>query len=73
MTDEADLEIGEFYWVLPVLDPDTNEAWERDDQPARFAGRREDGTLLWHCLNVEADGPSDWPMRWIGPKIERPR
>lgn len=67
MTDESDLKEGSFYWALPVLDPDTDKAWVNEYQPARFAGRREDGTLLWDCLGLEET--SDWPMRWIGPEI----
>lgn len=65
--DEDELKVGAFYWVTPVLDVDTDEAWEHGMQPARFAGKREDGVLLWHCLNV--DGLSDWPMRFIGTEI----
>lgn len=64
---KTDLIPGRFYWVQPAMDPDTDEEWERHEQPARFSRYREDGTPLWNCLNVEGD--SEWPMRWVGPEI----
>ncbi len=67
MTDDTGLIPGRFYWTIPANDPDTDEEWEHDQQPARFARYREDGTPLWHCLNVQ--GESEWPMRWVGPEI----
>lgn len=68
MTEEADLTIGAFYWVILVLDPDTTEEWEHEAQPARYDGLSEDEEHAWHCLNFE--GKSTWPMRWIGPEIK---
>lgn len=69
-TEEADLIVGAFYWAMPTLDPDNRECWEYFCQPMRFHGKNEDGNLMWHCIAF-AD-PSDWPMRWIGPRIESP-
>jgi hypothetical protein len=66
---EDDLIVGHFYWVMPALDVDRLDEWEAAIQPARFAGRRDDGQLLWHCLNI--DGPSDWPMRLIDQEVTR--
>ena len=66
-TAEEDLKVGSFYWVISVLDVDTELEWVNQAQPARFSGREPDGTLLWHCLSL--DGESDWPMRWIGSEI----
>ena len=48
--------------MMPVLDPDTENDWERGMQPARYAGDDK-----WHCLNIE--GVSDWPMRFVGNEI----
>jgi hypothetical protein len=60
-----DLKVGSFYWVTPA--PDTPETWQHVMQPAQFAGKRKDGTLLWRCLNIE--GISSWPMRFVGDEI----
>lgn len=67
MAEETGLIAGRFYWAMPVLDPDTDEEWERHEQPVRFSRYREDSTPLWHCLNVQ--GESEWPMRWVGSEI----
>ena len=67
MAGEVGLIPGRFYWVMLATDPDTNEIWEQREQPARFSRYLDDGTPLWHCLNIE--GESDWPMRWIGAEI----
>ena len=67
MVDVSILKVGSFYWVLPVLDVDTDKEWVNEPQPARFAGRKTDGTGLWDCLGL--DETSDWPMRWIGKEI----
>ena len=72
MTDRNNLKPGSFYWAMPVLDPDTDNEWENDEQPARFHGYDKDGKRLWHWLAVEGDGPdgsSDWPDRWVGDEI----
>lgn len=69
MTDRKDLVEGRFYWVRPVLDPDTDKLWMHEDQPARFAGRNAGGEELWDCLGL--DDSSTWPMTWIGPEIKR--
>lgn len=61
----AGLKIGSFYWVHPVLDPDTDEEWWNGIIPARYAG---DG--LWFYL--DHNGPSDWPAGWIGPELVPP-
>ena len=63
----SNLEVGAFYWVLIVLDVDFDEGdeWANEAQPARYAG---DGR--WNYLAVE--GSSDWPVRWIGPKLVAP-
>lgn len=60
-----DLEIGVFYWVLWVLDPDDKEEWERDLQPARYAGEGR-----WNALGIE--GTTDWPVRAVVSKLEAP-
>jgi len=65
---EEDLIPGHFYWVIPVLDPDADEEWESELQPARFIGSDGQGGWLWHCLNIE--GASNWPMRFIGDEIK---
>lgn len=65
-----DLIVGRFYWVFPVLDPDAQDEWETEIQPARFNGTNADGELLWHCIGI--DGSSNWPMRWIGDEVEAP-
>ena len=71
MTEETELEVGAFYWVIPANDPDTENEWEKHVQPARFYGRADDdGRLFWNCLNIQ--DPSDWPMKWIGDKIVVP-
>jgi hypothetical protein len=62
MDAEKQLKIGSFYWVIPTLDPDADEEWEHEAQPARYAG---DGK--WNCLNI--DGKNSWPMRFIGHEI----
>ncbi|WP_342152294.1 hypothetical protein [Methylorubrum sp. SB2] len=59
------LKVGAFYWVLPVLDPDTEETWWNDCMPARYAGNGQ-----WWYLDHE--GVSDWPVRWVGPEIVKP-
>jgi hypothetical protein len=64
--DETKLKVGSFYWMLPVLDPDTDNQWENEPQPARYEG---DGK--WTCLGI--DGISDWPARWIGDEITPPQ
>lgn len=69
--EESNLIIGKFYWVIPVFDPDTDDAWEHDQQPARFAGRSESGELLWNYLAI--DGNSVWSVRWIGEEIDAAR
>lgn len=56
---------GRFYWVLLVLDPDTDEAWENEPMVARCAGPD-----LWNFPGQE--GASDWPVRWIGPEVLMP-
>ena len=61
------LEVGAFYWVLITFDPDSEGAdeWVNEPMPARYAG---DGR--WTFLGV--DDVSDWPVRWVGPKIDKP-
>lgn len=61
------LKIGAFYWVLIVLDPDSDSPWENEPMPARYAGRGE-GCDLWNFIGQE--GTSDWPVRWIGEQIQ---
>ncbi len=60
MTDQT-FEVGKFYYVLLVLDPDCEQAWERGYVPARFAGYDERGAETWNFLDAE---PSAWPVRW---------
>ena len=64
----GDLKPGSFYWVIPANDPDAEEPWEAEAQPARYEGKtdhsRED---VWYCLNI--DGPTTWPMKWVGKEI----
>jgi hypothetical protein len=71
VTEEANLIVGRFYWVIPAFDPDTDADWETSVQPARFAGTNAAGELLWNCLTI--DGNSSWPMRWIGGEITPPK
>lgn len=68
---DNELVIGSFYWVIPVLDPDGQADWERDLQPARYAGRNTEGEQLWNCINI--DGLTNWPMQWIGGRIDAPQ
>ena len=78
MTDECDLKEGSFYWVWITLDPDStyivdepwDPGWENRPMPARFAGRDDDGNLLWNYLGK--DMKSDWPTQWIGEEIIAP-
>lgn len=65
--DEANLIVGRFYWVMPVIDVDSEADWEADTQPARYAGKNDRGENLWNCLGI--DGASNWPMRWIGDEV----
>lgn len=65
MIEEKDLVIGQFYWVLIVLDPDAKEAWENEPMPARYAGDDK-----WNYIGIE--GVSDWPVRGIFSRIEKP-
>lgn len=58
----SDLEIGSFYWVLPVLDADAPDDWENYEQPARYVGNE-----MWNYLGIE--GNSMWPVRWVGEEI----
>ena len=62
--------VGAFYWVQPTLDPDRAMEWEYYTQPARFYGYSENGDALWQCIGME--DPSNWPMCWVGPRIEAP-
>lgn len=62
-----ELIVGRFYWVIPVLDPDTREEWEDGLQPARYAGKNADGHCLWNYIGI--DGCTNWPVRWIGEEI----
>lgn len=66
MTDENNLEVGAFYWVIIALDPD-GEDWENQKMPARYAGKNSEGEDTWNLLGVE--GASDWPVIWIGDEI----
>lgn len=69
--DIGKLKVGSFCWVLIALDPDTDEAWENQVMPARFAGvDKSTGRPLWNFLNQE--GASDWDTRWIGSEIVAP-
>lgn len=66
MTDETNLEVGSFYWVIIALDPD-GEDWENQKMPARYAGKNSEGEDTWNLLGVE--GANDWPVIWIGDEI----
>jgi len=55
--------VGAFYWVVIALDADTDLEWENEPMPARYAGNGK-----WFYLNQ--DGASDWPVRWVGDRIE---
>jgi hypothetical protein len=61
------LKPGAFYWALPVLDPDTDEEWQNQPQPARYVGLTPDCLDMWVWLGVE--GVSEWPARWVGKEI----
>jgi hypothetical protein len=63
--------VGHFYWVSPVFDCDTNDEWENESQPARYAGMDERGCHLWNYLGIE--GASKWPTSFIGREIDAQR
>ena len=54
---EKELKVGKFYWVVPVNDPDCENEWERELQPARYAGNGH-----WNYIDNEA---SDWPVKYV--------
>lgn len=60
------LEVGKFYWALPVFDPDTDHDWENQPQPARFDGYNEHNQERWLWIASEN---YDWPSRWHGEEI----
>lgn len=62
--------IGRYYWVVPEPAPAAHCEWEDGLQPARFVGRDSNGAPLWTCVGL--DGPTNWPMRWIGSQLRRP-
>lgn len=68
---DNELVVGSFYWVIPVLDTEAEAEWENELQPARYAGRNAEGEQLWHCIGI--DGSTNWPMRWIGERIDAPQ
>lgn len=53
-------EVGKFYWVWIVLDPDAANEWENELMPARFAGYDESGKETWNFLDPE---PCEHPQR----------
>lgn len=61
-----DLTPGAFYWVLIVFDPDVtkDEDWSNQPMPARYRGENK-----WDYIG---DLDSEWPVRWVGEKIEQP-
>ena len=63
MTDR-ELIPGRFYWALPVLDVDADEAWVNEPQPARYIG-----SDAWEWIGFDGD---DWPARWVGAEITAP-
>lgn len=68
----SNLKPGSFYWAIPAFDPDTDEEWQNQKQPARYAGLDEKGQELWFWPGVDGDRPngaSDWPAIWVGPEI----
>lgn len=69
MTEEIDLIPGRFYWVKIAYDPDTNNKWENEDQPARFSHKNKDGILIWNYLNINDN--NEWPVIWIGNEIKK--
>ena len=62
--------VGRYYWVVPEPAPVANSEWEDGLQPARFVGRDSNGAPLWTCVGL--DGPTNWPMRWIGNQLRGP-
>jgi hypothetical protein len=64
------LVVGRYYWVVPEPAPAGRNEWEDGLQPARFVGRDANGAPLWTCVGL--DGPTNWPMRWIGSQLRRP-
>jgi len=58
------LKPGAFYWALPAFDPDTDEEWVNQPQPARY-----EGDSRWTWLGSENE---EWPARWVGPEIVQP-
>lgn len=59
-----DLKLGAFYWVVVVPDPEFDDWWNKP-MPARYAGGER-----WDFLGD--DGPSKWPVQWVGPEIVPP-
>jgi hypothetical protein len=68
--DESELVVGAFYWAIPANDPDIVYRWEYHCQPVRFWGRNEAGDAMWQCIGMR--DVSEWPMRWIGPRLISP-
>lgn len=64
------LDVGSFYWVIPAPALTAPDDWQDGLQPARFIGRDEAGKLLWSFMGL--DGVSDWPMSWIGNRLQEP-
>ena len=65
--DGTALEAGAFYWALPVMDADYDEAdaeWWNAVQPARYMGNER-----WAWLNT---ANIEWPARWVGDRLTPP-
>lgn len=60
---------GKFYWVLIAFDPDTDEAWVNQKQPARFVGYTSDEQEIFQFIGRDSD-EDFWPVRWIGEEIK---
>lgn len=59
--DTEKYEVGKFYWVQIVLDPDAANEWENQTMPARFAGYSETGEEMWNFLDPDTTAH---PVRW---------
>jgi len=62
MSEDNKPQNGKFYWVRIANDPDTDDAWVNEAQPALYFNDK------WILLGVDSD-ESDWPVIWVGSEI----
>ena len=69
-----ELKVGSFYWVKPHWDVDAppDEEWTNQEQPARYAGKDEQGRDLWQFIDGGNASNHDepWGVRWVGEEIK---